>query len=301
MLLKGRYEVLSQLSRKSRLAKDRRSGAHVVVRELAVRGMTGWADWRRAEEEAASLANIQHPGVPRVLESFTLDAESAAPVLFVVQEYLSGVPLSAREARPTQDEVLSLARELFLLLGELHRLSPPLLHGALRPERVLRRAEGSLALVGFGAASLPGDNPGYEAPERSLGPATISSELYSAGAVLYQVASGRAFGGEVGNEIAESRTRALLQALLQSDPGARPSSAEAALSMIHDHSRALAVLRPAELAPLQPPPPRQRVLTMAGVSLVLGISLLAGIPMALGVPLAVVVLFLGFAPRRGPS
>src|SRR5688500_9319766 len=139
MLLKGRYELLRQLSPKSRLARDTRSGRQVVAREVSLRGLKSWEALSRLEGEAKSLSRVSHPAVPAYVDSFTLDEASADPKFYLIREHVEGELLSERRARPTQDELFALSEKLLVALGELHRLSPPLLHGDLSPKRILIR------------------------------------------------------------------------------------------------------------------------------------------------------------------
>lgn len=258
MLLKGRYEVLETLSSTARLARERSSGRKLVVKELVVKELGSWDDLSQLEDEARTLASVDHPAVPALVDTFFLDEESPDPRFFLVREYVDGVPLAAHlEVRLSQDGVRALAAQLLQILDQLHRLSPPLIHGDLSPEKVFRRADGALVLIGFGRAPRPlgprAGEDGFLAPERAHSPATVASDLYSVGAILFALSTGRspallAHEGGVPrlDEPIEPDIRRLVEQVLRIDPAERPRSAVEALELL-GRGGALARLGPTAL------------------------------------------------------
>jgi serine/threonine protein kinase len=233
MLLKGRYEIQSDLSQRSRMALDRKSNQHVVIREIKLQGLKEWSLLTKLEEEAKLLATVSHDAVPRLIDSFTLDATSPDPRFFLVQQYISGIALSDKKVRLTQEELLSISKRLLETISSLHRLAPPLLHGDISPERILQKPDGSLVLVGFGAAPVPEYpcHPDFAAPERMGQRATIAAEVYSAGAVIYWMATHEAYHGDL-SLVVDSTIRRLLEKMLAIDPQQRPLSVSDALSIL---------------------------------------------------------------------
>jgi len=173
--------------------------------------------------EAKILQELEHPGIVRVIEYGEEGGKN-----FIVQEYLSGKNLKEvlEEKGPLGfDEVRKIALELLNLLAYLH--SHGVLHRDIKPSNVMMLDDGSVKLVDFGLAkplsrtpiTLDGEfvgTPEYTAPELFRGrEESPSSDLFSLGATLYEVLTGRrAFGGENISEI--------LRAVLETDPP-RPS------------------------------------------------------------------------------
>ena len=122
-------------------------------------------------------------------------------------------------------------------------------HGDVKPENVRLDAEGRAVLVdlGFarpaGADEAPLGTPGYLAPERERGGApAASADLFALGCLLFEAVSGRPVAGNE-DELAALRAGrsrppsddqprvsplldALVRALLQVTPAARPSASE---------------------------------------------------------------------------
>src|SRR6185295_6373321 len=101
----------------------------------------------------------------------------------------------------------SLDREaLWRLLGDagevldyLHGRVPPVIHRDIKPSNVIRRPDGSFALVDFGSVrdSLKPEGGstvvgtfGYMAPEQFQGRALPASDVYGVGATLIALVSG---------------------------------------------------------------------------------------------------------------
>ncbi len=256
MLLKGRYEVLRSLSARSRLARDRKTEQAVVVKEIVVKELTSWEALKRLEAEAETLSTVDHPAVPALVSFFSLDEETPDPRFFLVREHVEGQPVSSLVGRRcSKKRLLVLTRALLSTLGDLHDLSPPLLHGDLSPDAIVEKSDGSLAILDFGlSAQLRNETlSGYHAPERVSGHTTVASDLYSAGAIIWSLATGLApdqLSHEGGAPCLDGALAApfttLLFRLLHHDPAQRPQSAEDALALL-DAPTALALRQPTDL------------------------------------------------------
>ena len=262
MLLKGRYEVLETLSSTARLARDRRSGRQLVVKELVVKELGTWEKLGALEEEAKTLESVEHRAVPRLVDAFSLDEESPDPRFFLVREYVEGRPLSEQLGkRLPRRELLEVARQLLEIVGELHRLSPPLIHGDLSPNKVLKTPMGGFVLLGFGRASRPlgwqeeDEWSGYAAPERGHAAATIVSDLFGVAAIVYALARGRSpseleyVGGvpQLERDL-DPRLRRFFERSLLLDPEGRIASADEASQLLAKGSATLAKREPTALA-----------------------------------------------------
>ncbi|HLK91446.1 MAG TPA: protein kinase [Polyangia bacterium] len=148
---------------------------------------------------ARLLAGLRHPGVVAV---YDVDAGARA----LAMEWVAGGTLRARLAAHPEglpaEEVAATARDLLATLAFLHERG--IVHGDLKPSNLLLRAPGEVVLADFGAAALAeaaaeaarqgeaGGTPLYLAPEQFRGAAASSAtDLYAAGAVLWEAATGR--------------------------------------------------------------------------------------------------------------
>jgi serine/threonine protein kinase len=169
----------------------------------SVRGDREASDWFRRERQA--LAKLEHPHIARLLDG----GETADGRLFIVMEYVDGVPIDQYcEGRPL-DEVLDLFLQVCSAIEHAHRAL--IVHRDIKPANVLVSADGQSHLLDFGiakevAAAVHGEGeiePGerttaqaytlhYASPEQMEGrDITVASDIYSLGALMYRLLSGR--------------------------------------------------------------------------------------------------------------
>jgi serine/threonine-protein kinase PpkA len=133
----------------------------------------------------------------------------------MVMEFFEGGDLNKRlEGRALRaDDALKVFRELMFALGDIHEKG--ILHRDLKPQNLMFRSDGSLALVDFGIAKhvdaidrtghgeIVG-TPRYMSPEQVQGKVLdLRTDIYSAGVLLYQMLTGRhLFEGETAVEVA---------------------------------------------------------------------------------------------------
>lgn len=202
VVLAGRYRVVGPLGSGGmgvvRAADDLRLHRQVAIKALR----PGYADdpdvLRRFEDEARSAARISHP---RVVAIHDIGDEGGQP--FIVMERLSGRTLAdeLRDGPLDIDKVRELADDLLGALGAAHRLG--VVHRDIKPANLLVDDDGRHKVGDFGIAKLAdtGDRTAaglllgtvaYLAPERVRGePATVATDLYAAGVVLYEALSGQ--------------------------------------------------------------------------------------------------------------
>lgn len=154
----------------------------------------------RVEAEARAAAQVIHPNVVTVFDSGV--DEDGHP--FIVMERLDGRSLDEvlEEGPMTVDAVRSMALQVLEGLGAAHRLG--VIHRDVKPSNVLSTADGSWKVADFGIAKVVDadltltatsevlGSPSYMAPERVTGhEATLRSDLYSVGVLMYEALSGR--------------------------------------------------------------------------------------------------------------
>lgn len=134
---------------------------------------------------------------------------------YLVMEFFDGGDLNKRlDGKPLPpEETLQIFRELMFALGDIHEQG--ILHRDLKPQNLMFRADGSLAILDFGIAKHVDaidrtghgevlGTPRYMSPEQVRGSALdLRTDIYSAGVLLYQMLSGaHLFDGETAVEVA---------------------------------------------------------------------------------------------------
>jgi len=198
-------------------ARDARLDRVVAIKRLRVPGAT-------IEREARTIAGLNHPHIC-TLHDIGDD--------YLVMEYIDGAPLTG----PMEPgEALRIALQIVSALEAAH--GKGIIHRDLKPANILL-ADGRAKLLDFGIArsrvSVTPDatmtsemtvsgTPAYMAPEQAQGsPTDARSDIFSFGAVLYEMLSGRcAFTAPSAIET--------LTAVLRDDPP--PLDAPPALSQI---------------------------------------------------------------------
>lgn len=173
---------------------------------------------KRFRNEALALAKLNHPNVEAVYEFNTEEGTD-----FLVMEYVPGVTLSDQLAAGplAEKEVLRLGAQLAEGLAAAH--AQHVVHRDLKPGNLRLTPDGRLKILDFGLAKLvrpPSDAAvtggitntyavsgtlPYMAPEQLKGEAADTrSDIYAAGVVLYEMATGkRPFGAKLAMPLAD--------------------------------------------------------------------------------------------------
>jgi TolB-like protein/Tfp pilus assembly protein PilF len=175
-------------------------------------------------KEALALSRLNHPNIAAIY-----DFDSDAGVDFLVMELITGITLASKLAigALSEEKVLQFGQQIALALDHAHGFG--VVHRDLKPGNVIIRPDGQLKVVDFGLARLvtmdesaPTESFSgthgmagtllYMPPEQLWGkPPDYRSDIYSAGVVLYEMATGqRPFQGKAPTAISE--------AILHSEP-----------------------------------------------------------------------------------
>jgi hypothetical protein len=190
-------------------ARDPRIGRDVAVKVLPKNVALDAERQRRFELEVKAAGALDHPNVMAIHDVGTHDG---AP--FVVSEMLQGETLRERmeAGRIPQRKALEFAAQIARGLAAAHEKN--IVHRDLKPENLFVTSDGRVKILDFGLAKVQGPfgadeatlskdelgtDPGtilgtigYMSPEQVRGkPADPRSDLFSFGAVLYEMLSGR--------------------------------------------------------------------------------------------------------------
>jgi serine/threonine-protein kinase len=155
----------------------------------------------RFRREAEAVARLQHPNIVQIYEVGEYDGRP-----FLSLECLEGGSLLRKVAGTAQPE-REAARLVETLARAVHYTHQRgILHRDLKPTNVLLTADGTPKVADFGLAKVLDADPGltrseallgtpsYMAPEQAAGATKVgaSADVYSLGAILYELLTGRA-------------------------------------------------------------------------------------------------------------
>jgi serine/threonine protein kinase len=215
----------------------------VVLKELSFSTEPSAATLQAFHQEARQLQSLTHPRIPRYLDMLQLGL-GADTRLYLAQEFIEGTPLQTELSgrHSTELEARELARQVLDILRYLQSRSQQVFHGDLKPANFIRRADGALFLVDFGAAWVRGgaspEASRYTPPEQTRGELDTSTDLFGLGVTLVDALSWEPQWKHQKLTVAEdlaSRVdvaqafREFLARLISVDPALRFASAEQAL------------------------------------------------------------------------
>lgn len=146
-------------------------------------------------DEARIVSQLNHPGIVAIY-----DADEDQGIPYLVLEYAEGETLAARlqaQGALPAHEAATIAAQLLAALGAAH--AKGVMHRDVKPSNIMLSGD-AVRLMDFGIARLRSADaeqgyvgtPGYVAPEYLAGEAyTEASDLFSVGAVLYEMLTGK--------------------------------------------------------------------------------------------------------------
>ncbi len=190
------YQVIRELGRNSEggrityLANHINSQKQVVIKEFCFANTT--ADWygvKAYEREMQFLQRLNHPRIPRYINSFETPG-----CFYLVQEYKNAPSLGLSRCFHPQ-EIKEIALSILDILVYLQEQKPKIIHRDIKPDNILLDQQLQAYLVDFGLAktqdkkavlsTLVAGTPGFIPPEAEFGyPLTAASDLYSLGVTL---------------------------------------------------------------------------------------------------------------------
>ncbi|MEQ1761889.1 MAG: protein kinase [Pyrinomonadaceae bacterium] len=211
----GRYRIVRKIGEGGMgevfLAEDQKLARQIAVKVLSADFASDSDRMARFVYEAISASSLNHPNIITIYE---INDEHEPP--FIAMEYVDGETLGRRMKRSPLEvhETLDVAIQIATALAAAHEAS--VVHRDVKPDNVILRPDGLVKVLDFGLAkqieprssssfeeayAVPEvkTHPGlvmgtvaYMSPEQARGKLVDArSDIFSFGAMLYQMASGR--------------------------------------------------------------------------------------------------------------
>ncbi|MDQ7824074.1 MAG: serine/threonine-protein kinase [Candidatus Eremiobacteraeota bacterium] len=204
MTLQGRYKILSQIGRGG-MGYVFKVHALRLNKECALKEMYDHfveADDRERvaaqfQNEAETMAKLDHPGIPRILDTFEENDRH-----YLVMEFVDGRTLEQVVMENPQyimeSQVLEWSDQILDILDYLHTRPDPVIIRDLKPANIMLTSEGRIKIIDFGIAKIfdPRDrtmtaikgsgSAGFAPPEQyGSGGTDPRSDIYALGVSLY--------------------------------------------------------------------------------------------------------------------
>jgi hypothetical protein len=252
-ILAERYRIIGLLGRGGMgevyRADDLKLGQPVALKFLPAKLAQDPVRRERFFAEVRITRQLSHPNICRVY-----DIGETEGLYFLSMEFIDGEDLDSllkRIGHLSNEKALDIARQLAAGLAAAHEHG--VLHRDLKPANIMLDGHGRVRITDFGlAVAIENESqaveiagtPAYMAPEQLAGRgATVRSDIYSLGLVLYEIHTGKkaftvstlaelreqkeAYTPRAPSEIREGVDpvlERLIRRCMERDPNARPSS-----------------------------------------------------------------------------
>ena len=238
-LLAERYQILHPIGEGGMaivyLAKDLRTGHDVAIKFLRPEFKENPEFLSRFQREATAASKMSHHNIVNLLD---VGGESDNP--YIVIEYVDGKTLKdiIRDRKQLPEDVAAqIAIRILSALQHAHQAG--IIHRDIKPQNILVNQQGYIKVSDFGIARMVGANTAtisdannsvmgsvhYFSPEQARGEtATVLSDLYSVGVVLYEMLTGTVpFEAETSVAVALQHVQARPRPVRELAPDVSPS------------------------------------------------------------------------------
>jgi serine/threonine protein kinase len=178
------------------LAQRERDGLEVALKILDTQSNDDPSFLNRFIQEYALLEQINHRNVARIFDHGFSDEHA-----FITMEYFSHGDIRQRMVKGMSPfDSLAVILQVALALSQIHALG--IVHRDVKPDNLMLRADGSVALIDFGVAKHAQQlehtqhgqivgSPYYMSPEQAAGlPVSPASDIYCLGVIFFEMIAG---------------------------------------------------------------------------------------------------------------
>jgi serine/threonine protein kinase len=198
------YRVLRMLgeggqTRARLVEREDEPGTPLVLKLLRMEHVDDWKQVELFERQVSTMAALDHPGIPRLLDRIVEDGRTAG----IVETFVEGhtVAQQIAEHGPVSPERFErILRDGLEILAYLHRQVPPVVHRDINPKNVMLGPDRAW-IIDFGSVRVGGKTDmtsvgtfGYMPPEQIMGRAKPASDMYGLGMTMVSLAERRDVG-----------------------------------------------------------------------------------------------------------
>ena len=237
-IIADRYQILAPIGEGGMalvfLARDLRTGHDVAIKFLRPEYKQNPDFLSRFQREANAASKMSHHNIVNLLDVGTTENP------YIVIEYVNGKTLKdiIRDSKTLPEDVsVQIAIRILSALQHAHQAG--IIHRDIKPQNILVNQKGYIKVSDFGIARMVGTKTAtipdadksvmgtvhYFSPEQAQGEmATVSSDLYSVGVVLYEMLTGKVpFDGETPVAIALQHVQVRPRPPREVNPDVSPS------------------------------------------------------------------------------
>ena len=207
IILDGRYEIIKEIGvggmAKVYKAKDKLLGRFVAIKILKDQYAEDEEFLKKFNNEAQSAARLSHINIVNVYD-IGKDMLNGQLIQYIVMEYVEGETLKdliVREKVLDNHDIIDYSTQIAQALKSAH--DSGIVHRDIKPQNILIDKYGLCKVTDFGIARVSSNatitytssilgTVHYISPEQAKGKIVdLKSDLYSLGAVMYEMATGR--------------------------------------------------------------------------------------------------------------